>query len=325
MEYKKTFKYKVVLSFIIIPIGFLAGWSNEPSGGTAGLFVLMLIIYLIMKKRKPPLWIYSGITSVAAGLAVLVLAPGYKVKALQMHGASNLLNYSISNLGQNSKHVFQVSWDSLWPLFFIIAVASTILLKYANKSCKTFKKKKNKKKDFIFPHSKPTAIFYFVCAVAAIAIYIISPEFEPRYLFSAAVFLIISIGNVFSEIFKYINVKEKTRIFAAGLLITVCCVSIGVDAISEYHICSYNNDVKIRIEEDIKSQIKEAKNDVVLKGEYQFINGGQFNIYRKDVFNLHYLFGGPNKDYALTNRLLAATFGAETFENEATLSYINAQ
>lgn len=328
MENQKDFNHSAVLSVVIIPFGFLAGWSNEPSGGVSGLFILMLMIYLIIISNKPPIWMFTGIASVAGGLAVLVLAPGYKVKAEQLHGAGNLVNYTIKNFGQQSKEVFQQSFDSLWPLFIIFATALILLFKLKNKRREMIRNQKGKMKGLILSNSKPTTIFFFVCAAAAISIYTVSPEFEPRYLFTASVFLIISIGNILSRIFEiiseYMNLKEKTIILASITLISACFVLIAVNAIAEYHISSYNNSVKISIENNIKSQIESGKKDVVLKGEYRFINGGQFNVYKKGVFDLYVLFGGQDSD-DLINSLLAATFGAEKYVNEATLSFINSE
>lgn len=56
--------------------GVLAGWTNENTAGALLVLLLCELAGLLARKRRVPLWFWAGLLGCAAGLALLVLAPG---------------------------------------------------------------------------------------------------------------------------------------------------------------------------------------------------------------------------------------------------------
>jgi len=318
---EKTFKHKIVLAIFIIPLGFLAGWSSEPSGAASGAMAVLVTAYLLKKRKKPPIWAYLGIVFLAAGWAIMVFAPGYRVKADKYYGVPNVLKNAIDNFGRIESNLFGVTFKSLWPMFLMIVISLIILfrlrkMRYANTRMKPSVVRKK-----IFGNSSyiPEA-FYVICAVASVIIYAISPEFVPRYLFSAAVFLTISAGIIIARILEEADIKEKSVRTVTTVLMCICVVSVTVDVVYEYNIASYNYSLGTAIENNIKSQVSQGKKDVVIKGEYRFLSSGRYTIYKYDFVSLDVIWGGFDPKYEI-NRMFAANFGADTYINEAGMSY----
>ena len=71
----------------IIPLGILAGWSNENMGPTVWIISLIVIIITLREKRKLSLWMVIGNISCLIGSILVVAAPGNFVRSSQI--ASN--------------------------------------------------------------------------------------------------------------------------------------------------------------------------------------------------------------------------------------------
>lgn len=56
--------------------GALAGWTNENTAGALLLVLLCLLARRLAEKKTVPSWFYAGLLGVAAGLCLMVLAPG---------------------------------------------------------------------------------------------------------------------------------------------------------------------------------------------------------------------------------------------------------
>lgn len=323
-----TFKHPLFLLFILIPVGFLAGWSSEPGGGAAGLMALMFIIYSIKTRKKAPLWAFSGIISVAVGLSFLVLAPGYRVKANNLYGAQSVLKYALINFDEIFMNVFKQTFISLLPLLliaFIILLSLFYINKKANNNLKHHNKAyvKNQNVDTIRENTKTLLLFYCVSSVACFAIYLISPEFVIRYLFMTTTLLIITISLFLSELIEKINFKKPRNKRLISLVICAFLVFIVIDGIKQYPILSHNFEKNVIIENEIKSQIEKGENNVILKGEYVIIKGGRFNIYKLG-WQPWIFWGKADPDFEI-NRLMAATYGVDSYINEAEIYYVDAK
>ena len=60
----------------LVPIGLLAGWSNENMGPTCFLAALGITVYSWRLQKKPAVWMYVGIVSSLVGSILVVAAPG---------------------------------------------------------------------------------------------------------------------------------------------------------------------------------------------------------------------------------------------------------
>lgn len=68
----------------IIPLGILAGWSNENMGPTMWLLSLVVIVLAVREKRKLSLWMILGNISCLAGSIMVIAAPGNFVRSAQV-------------------------------------------------------------------------------------------------------------------------------------------------------------------------------------------------------------------------------------------------
>ncbi len=67
----------------IIPLGILAGWSNENMGPAVWVLSLIVIGHTIAEKRKVRLWMILGNLSCLFGSIMVIIAPGNFVRAEQ--------------------------------------------------------------------------------------------------------------------------------------------------------------------------------------------------------------------------------------------------
>lgn len=319
------FKHKAFLAVLMVPCGFFAGWSSEPAGAAAGAMAVLVTAWLMKGKIKPPIWVYSGIAALAAGWVIMSFAPGYRNKAEKYYGVENVLKNAVQNFGNIQSNLIRVTSKALWPMLLIIIITLMMLYIIRKKQYENARMKPSvvRKKIFAGFNLIPEMLYVF-CAFVSVAIYAISPEFVPRYLFPATAFLIIAAGIVVSRILQEADVKGKTGHIVMSALMCLCFISVTVDAVYEYSIVSYNFGLTSTIEKDIKSQVDRGKKDVVIKGEYRFLSTGRYNIYKYDFIDLEVLWGGVESGYEI-NRLLAANFGADTYVNKAEMSFVKSK
>lgn len=78
---KDIFKNHVKTGFfIMLFFGVLAGWASE-NGSAAMLFLLgCLGLYMLIAKKRIPLWCYSGFAGALLGFFMMLNAPGYDIR-----------------------------------------------------------------------------------------------------------------------------------------------------------------------------------------------------------------------------------------------------
>lgn len=71
-----------LLTFLIIPLGLITGWSTENMGPACFLAALLTTLCLIYhSKEKAPLWMWAGIVSSFIGSIFVIVAPGNFVRS----------------------------------------------------------------------------------------------------------------------------------------------------------------------------------------------------------------------------------------------------
>lgn len=68
----------------IVPLGLLAGWSNENMGPTVWLVSLFVIALKLWEHTKPPLWMIFGNLSCLIGSALVIAAPGNFMRSAEV-------------------------------------------------------------------------------------------------------------------------------------------------------------------------------------------------------------------------------------------------
>lgn len=105
--HRYLYGHTIAYAWVLIPLGLMAGWSNENSGGAAVLIIfLMMIIHFIKVDHHVKPYLYALIPA-ALGLIIMILAPGNYVRAAGIevdlsvyglvHRAIDWLNIYIKN------------------------------------------------------------------------------------------------------------------------------------------------------------------------------------------------------------------------------------
>lgn len=68
----------------VIPLGILAGWSNENMGPAVWILSLLVIVINMREGRRPRLWMVLGNLSCLAGSILCIAAPGNFVRSSQI-------------------------------------------------------------------------------------------------------------------------------------------------------------------------------------------------------------------------------------------------
>ncbi len=68
----------------IVPLGILAGWSNENMGPAVWLLSLAVMALAVREKRRLPLWMFLGNVSCLVGSVLVIAAPGNFVRSAQI-------------------------------------------------------------------------------------------------------------------------------------------------------------------------------------------------------------------------------------------------
>lgn len=71
------------ITFWIVPLGILTGWSNENMGPAMWILSLIVILNFLKEKKKLPLWMLLGNLACLAGSVMVVAAPGNFVRSAQ--------------------------------------------------------------------------------------------------------------------------------------------------------------------------------------------------------------------------------------------------
>lgn len=65
----------------ILPLGLIAGWSNENMGPAVWIMSLLVILLRHREHKKVPVWMYLGNISCLAGSILMIVAPGNFVRS----------------------------------------------------------------------------------------------------------------------------------------------------------------------------------------------------------------------------------------------------
>lgn len=104
--------------FWIIPLGIVAGWSNENMGPAVWIISLLVILIQWKEKRCVKLWMVLGNLACLAGSVLVVVAPGNFVRSAE--AASN--NYgALWNLFLRCYAEAQAALNFLFPTLVLLA------------------------------------------------------------------------------------------------------------------------------------------------------------------------------------------------------------
>lgn len=161
----------------IIPLGIMAGWSNENMGPAVFATVLLIILYLkIFCKKNPKVWMLEGAFFSLAGSIMLLIAPGNSVR--KTYSESGKFQMLLTQL----KNWLTATGEYLFPVMILAAAVLFVCLI-------VFKMK-----------FKPLHAALIIFALLSHGAMILSPTYPARAVFGPMVILICLIISLLGDI-----------------------------------------------------------------------------------------------------------------------------
>lgn len=164
----------------MIPLGLIAGWSNENMGPTAWVLSMGIMLYLWYKERKWNWWMLIGNVTCLIGSLLVILAPGNFVRADEIVNDKGLLWRVFLRCYSESKAMFEFLSPTLLMLAFALLVGIGI--------CGIKLSKSN--------------VVYLLGAVLSWGAMILSPHYPDRATFGTMVFMICVIITIAGDVVK---------------------------------------------------------------------------------------------------------------------------
>ena len=258
LENEHSFKDNTLNFILMIIIGILAGWTNENTGGAMILLTMLFIAYYKLKNVKIPNWAFSGFVSSCIGFGLLVLAPGNNARK------EYLVNKTI-NIIKNIGNVFGTSFTLMFGLTILLLVVLAFFL-ITNNNTQLISK------------SLTISFMYIFSALAGIIVLIVSPQIPARTWFGPIVFIIVAIGNIYSNI----SINSKSL----NIILVACLIGFTIKFADSYSI-AYKDIVKtynsintqistINTEKESGNLDIEIKNIPKAQSEYNAFRGSRY-------------------------------------------------
>ena len=172
---------EILMSVIMLIWGTLSGWTNENIGPAIFLLSVAIIVLMIKNKKTPSVWMITGASGAAIGSALILLAPGNRVREVQVPDYGNWK----LNLCHRFIDTFKPAYEWLFPMFLIVIFS---LMLYV----------------LVIKHMPDlTTILILSTGLIAYAGLILSPHIPERSMFGIMCFLIWGtlriLGKVFDE------------------------------------------------------------------------------------------------------------------------------
>ncbi|MBR6383591.1 MAG: hypothetical protein IKS56_06360 [Lachnospiraceae bacterium] len=202
-EVEKASKAGIAEYLWIIPLALIAGWSTENMGPTCFVLTVGVIIFLAIKKKKIPFYLYEGAFLTLVGSALLILAPGNFVRNQFVEKAPFM------SIIKGRIDSFLLSGCGFLLTSFLFAIILLVIQIY------------------IIKEIKPRDIALFAFAVIAQGAMFLSPAYPQRASFGIMCVLITYIVSVISRL--YDNHKKMrpmlillTSSFVLYAIIKIC-------------------------------------------------------------------------------------------------------
>lgn len=112
----------------ILPLGLIAGWSNENMGPAVWLLSLLVILLRHREHKKAPVWMYLGNISCLVGTILMITAPGNFVRSGETgEEAYSLLWRMYLRCYAEAKGVMEYLFPALLLTVFALIVCKGIL------------------------------------------------------------------------------------------------------------------------------------------------------------------------------------------------------
>ena len=169
----------------IIPLSLIAGWSTENMGPSCFVLTVFAIVFLLMKKKKVPFFLFEGALFTLLGSVLMILAPGNFVRNqfVEKTDLVTLINSRIDSF-------LLSNCEFLFPTFFFAIIILCIQI-------------------FVYKNVKIRDMALFMFAVMAECAMMLSPAYPQRASFGIMCVLIAYIISALNKILtdknKYVN------------------------------------------------------------------------------------------------------------------------
>ena len=196
-----------LITFWIIPLGLITGWSNENMGPASFCIASAIIVYLWkFRKKRIPAWMFMGAVFALIGSCFAILAPGNFARSSSLPEMGFL-----QSLSERFMNMFRAGLDFLYPSLFLLAIVMVMYICF-------FKKKLQPFQWFLLAHG-----------ILSYGAMFLSPHYPDRATFGTMctnIVLIISMLSPLSKenasLLKYINITATTiALYAAFMLVTL--------------------------------------------------------------------------------------------------------
>ena len=185
----------ILLTIVLLVWGILAGWTNENIGPTIVLLTIAVEIIQITKKQPLKAWMISGTIGSILGTAMMILAPGNKVRELEVrdYGSWKL------NLCHRVVDYLKPAYEWLFPIILITIFSIVLYI-------------------LVIKHAPDiSTILILSCAIVSYGALIVSPHIPERAMFGILCFLTWGSIRLLNQVFEI----QKTNIWQ--MIITLIC------------------------------------------------------------------------------------------------------
>lgn len=116
------------ISIFIVPLGLVAGWSNENMGPMLWIISLLAMIQYYWEKKQVKVWMILGNISCFIGSVLMILAPGNSVRSSEV--ASNEYGFLwrlFLRCYQESKAMFEYMFGIILLVLVLVVVCKGVL------------------------------------------------------------------------------------------------------------------------------------------------------------------------------------------------------
>ncbi|MCR4929343.1 MAG: DUF6056 family protein [Lachnospiraceae bacterium] len=182
---KKTNIPEILKCIWIIPLSLIAGWSTENMGPSCFVLTVFAIVFLLMKKKKVPFFLFEGALFTLLGSVLMILAPGNFVRNqfVEKTDLVTLINSRIDSF-------LLSNCEFLFPTFFFAIIILCIQI-------------------FVYKNIKIRDMALFMFAVMAECAMMLSPAYPQRASFGIMcvliAYIISALNKILSDETKYSN------------------------------------------------------------------------------------------------------------------------
>ena len=198
----------------IIPLGLIAGWSNENMGPVAFIFSVMAILYVKKVGHVVEGWMITGSVCSFLGSVACILAPGNLVRNAEIVDNHGIIWKVYERLYYEGKASFEYLFIAVLILIVSIGICKCFCNVYVGREI----------------------IYIIVCAVLSWGAFVASPHYPDRATYGTLVLLTLAIVAIWPKIFEKKPQAKGYVYIGAGFiwlramyfLVTFICYNLGL-------------------------------------------------------------------------------------------------